>query len=167
VAGFCYFNNMAAACEALLSRGDASRVAIVDVDVHHGDGTEEILHGRDGLLFCSLHQSPLYPGTGLKSRGNCLNVTLPPGTGEKDYLLALEGLLRSVEDFKPEVLAVSAGFDTYKECPIAELRLERRSYRRMGKLLAEACPRRFALLEGGYAPELPLLVESFLEAFFP
>ncbi len=166
VAGFCYFNNLAVACESLIKSAPTSRIAILDVDVHHGDGTQDIMLRREGVMFASLHQVPLYPGTGLKSEDNCLNFPLPPGTGEAFYLNTLEAALGSLLDFEPTILAVSAGFDTYKECPIAGLRLERNTYRRIGSLLGQTGLRRFAVLEGGYAAELPLLVENFLTGFF-
>lgn len=183
VAGFCYFNNVAIACEKLLRgtlgavpvAGNATgttrkendlRVGILDIDVHHGNGTEELLGRRDGILFCSLHQVPLYPGTGLHSHDNCFNFPLVPGTGEKDYLLALEEALKLLLDFKPEILAVSAGFDTYRECLIAQLRLEKKTYRRIGDMLSQTGLKRFAVLEGGYAEDLPILIENFLDGFF-
>jgi len=166
VAGFCFFNNLALSCARLLRDQHAHRIAIADVDVHHGDGTQELVLGRADILFCSLHQSPLYPGTGLESAKNCLNFPLPPGTGEADYLKALERGLGALLDFKPDVLAVSAGFDTYRECPIAQLRLEKGSYRRVGAMLAQTRLKRFAVLEGGYAEDLPVLVENFLDGFF-
>ena len=166
VAGFCYFNNVAvAALRALQERG-VRRVALLDIDVHHGDGSEAVLHGREDVRVCSLHQVPLYPGTGLRSRANCRNVPLPPGTREDAYLRALEPALTDLLDFKPDLLAVSAGFDTFKDDPIAQLELERRSYRRIGRLIAESGLPRFAVLEGGYAPDLPVLIEEFLEGFF-
>jgi acetoin utilization deacetylase AcuC-like enzyme len=163
VAGFCYVNNMAVC--SLKARGAGLKVATLDVDVHHGDGTEAIALGQSGWLFVSLHQVPLYPGTGLRSQDNCLNFPLEPFTGEADYLKTLEKALEKVLAFKPDLLGVSAGFDTYKECPIAQLRLERSSYRRMGKLIADSGLKRFALLEGGYAEDLPILVENFLNGF--
>lgn len=166
VAGFCYFNNIAIACEGLLASKKSSRVGILDVDVHHGDGTEAIFTRREGLLFCSLHQIPLYPGSGLRSHDNCLNFPLPPGTGEADYLRTLEQALQPLLDFKPEVLAVSAGFDTYKECPIAQLQLEKKTYRRIGEMIASTKLKRLAVLEGGYAEAMPILIENFLDGFF-
>jgi len=166
VAGFCYFNNLAIACEKLLITKKVSLIAILDVDVHHGDGTQDILRGREGVLFCSLHQIPLYPGSGLKSRDNCFNFPLSPGTAEGPYLKTLEQAVTLALDFKPELLAVSAGFDTYKECPIAGLKLDKPTYRRIGNLLAQTRLPRFAVLEGGYSPELPLLIENFLDGFF-
>lgn len=166
VAGFCYFNNLALACEKLRIDKKTGPIAILDIDVHHGDGTEELLQKRAGFLFCSLHQDPLYPGTGLKSHDNCHNFPLPPGTVEANYLKVLEQALRLIGDFKPELLAVSAGFDTYRECPIAQLKLEKKTYTRIGRMLSEMKLKRFAVLEGGYAEDLPLLIENFLDGFF-
>ena len=166
VAGFCYFNNLALSCAHLLKTGKAQRLAILDIDVHHGDGTESLVLGRDSLRFCSLHQSPLYPGTGLESHANCENIPLSEGTGEAAYLKELEPALSRLLDFKPDVLAVSAGFDTYKEDPIAGLKLEKKTYARIGRLLASTKLKRFAVLEGGYAEDLPALIEQFLDGFF-
>jgi acetoin utilization deacetylase AcuC-like enzyme len=163
VAGFCYVNNMAVAC--LKAAAEGVRVATVDVDVHHGDGTESIALGRTDWLFVSLHQTPLYPGTGLRSQDNCLNFPLPPFTAEGEYIKTLERTLERVLQFKPGLLAVSAGFDTYKDCPIAQMKLDRLSYRRMGKLLADTKLPRFAVLEGGYAEDLPILIENFISGF--
>ncbi|MBI5203193.1 MAG: histone deacetylase [Elusimicrobia bacterium] len=162
VAGFCYYNNLAIAVAGIPGK----KVAIVDVDVHHGDGTEAWAFGRENVTFVSLHQVPLYPGSGLKSRGNCRNIPLPPGTHETQYLKALEGALHEVLNSKPDLLAVSAGFDTYKEDPIAQLKLDAATYKRIGKMLAETKLPRFAVLEGGYAEALPLLIERFLDGFF-
>ena len=166
MAGFCYFNNLALACERLLKKGAARRIAILDIDVHHGDGTQALLQGREGIHFTSLHQAPLYPGTGLESKDNCFNYPLPPLTGETAYLKTFETALGKALDFKPEILAISAGFDTYKECAIAQLKLEKKTYRRLGGMLAETNLPRFAVLEGGYTDAMPLLIENFLEGFF-
>ncbi len=166
VAGFCYFNNLALACGHLLKTGKAKRVAILDVDVHHGDGTESLVLGNEAIRFCSLHQFPLYPGTGAASRGNCENIPLPEGTDEDAYLSALEPALERLLRFTPDVLAVSAGFDTYKEDPLAGLKLDVKTYKRIGKLIAATKLPRFAVLEGGYADAMPKLVESFLDGFF-
>lgn len=166
VAGFCYFNNLALAVARLQKEKKAARVAILDVDVHHGDGTEELVLGRENVLFVSLHQVPLYPGSGLASRANCRNVPLEAGTGEADYLPLVEAELSRILAFKPEALAVSAGFDTYKDDPIAGLKLEKQTYKKLGRLIAETKLPRFAVLEGGYADDLPILVEKFLDGFF-
>src|SRR5205814_2272331 len=102
VSGFCYFNNLALAVARLQKEKKAARVAILDVDVHHGDGTEELMTKREQVLFCSLHQSPLYPGTGLRSHDNILNFPLPPGTGETEYLRTLETAIEAALDAKPD-----------------------------------------------------------------
>lgn len=166
VSGFCFFNNVALAAARYQAEHPGKRVAIIDVDVHHGDGTQELMAGRENVLFCSLHQIPLYPGTGVHSEENCLNFGLPPETGEARYLETLEQALYHAETFKPDLVAVSAGFDTFKEDPIAHMRLEKATYKRMGRLIAQLKKPRFAALEGGYAVELPKLVELFLEGFF-
>ncbi len=165
VAGFCFLNNIAIAVQKALDDRKAERVAIVDVDVHHGDGTEDIARGREGWLFLSIHQSPLYPGTGLVSEGNCLNYPVPPGTDGEGYLKVLGQVLDEVKRFNPDLLAVSAGFDTFRDCPIANLALVERDYQGIGSALS-TFPRRFAVLEGGYAPELPALIDNFLQGFF-
>ena len=131
VSGFCYFNNVALACEKLKVEKKAARVGILDIDVHHGDGTQELMLGRGGVLFCSLHQVPLFPGTGLDSVGNCRNYPLQPGTDEGPYLKTEE---RGADAGLRRILAVSAGFDTYKDdraahARQADLRAHRKSHR--------------------------------------
>lgn len=166
VSGFCYLNNLALAVARLQKDGKAKKVAILDVDVHHGDGTEELVLGRENVFFISLHQVPLYPGTGLVSRGNCRNVPVAAGTGEDEYLPVIEEELTRILAFKPDYLAVSAGFDTYKEDPLAGLKLEKATYKKLGALIAQTKLPRLAVLEGGYADDLPALVEKFLDGFF-
>lgn len=166
VAGFCYLNNVALACARLQKKKPALKIAIVDFDVHHGDGTQSLVLGRENTAFVSLHQFPLYPGTGRESLGNCVNVPLPEGTDGDRYLLAFEPALEAVLASKPDLLAVSAGFDAYKEDPIAGLKLDRATFRDIGALLASTRLPRFAVLEGGYSEDLPKLVESFLDGFF-
>lgn len=166
VAGFCYLNNIAIAVARLQKKRPGLKVGIVDFDVHHGDGTESIVYRRENISFVSLHQFPLYPGTGKESRGNCLNVPLPEGTNGDQYLRAFVPALEAVLATMPECLAVSAGFDAYKDDPIAGLKLDRATFRKIGALLAATKLPRFATLEGGYSEELPKLVEGFLEGFF-
>ncbi|RJQ19369.1 MAG: histone deacetylase [Nitrospiraceae bacterium] len=161
--GFCYFNNIAIA--SLKAKEKIGKVAIVDFDCHHGNGTEDIMHGREDFLYLSLHQSPLYPGTGLRSRENCINYPLPPGTTPDEYLSALQDGLKHVEKFNPDVLAVSAGFDTYKLDPITSLTLEKDTYRKIGGMLAGLNKPAFAILEGGYSRDLPECVHQFLLGF--
>jgi acetoin utilization deacetylase AcuC-like enzyme len=158
--GFCYFNNIAIA--SLKIREKVKKVAIVDFDCHHGNGTEDIFFGREGFLYLSLHQSPLYPGTGLISRENCINYPLPAETSPDEYLSTLEQGLKQVEDFNPDVLAISAGFDSYKLDPITNLTLEKGTYKEIGKMLAKLARPTFAILEGGYSKDLAECVYQFL-----
>jgi acetoin utilization deacetylase AcuC-like enzyme len=166
VAGFCYLNNLALAVARLQKAKPGLKVAIVDFDVHHGDGTESLVLGRENTSFLSLHQYPLYPGTGLETRDNCENVPLEAGTDGDRWLKAFEPALGALLEGKPDVLAVSAGFDAYRGDPIAGLKLDRATFKRIGALLAATKLPRFATLEGGYSEDLPLLVESFLDGFF-
>lgn len=166
VAGFCYLNNLAAAVARLQAKKPGLKVAIVDFDVHHGDGTQSLVQAREGIAFLSLHQYPLYPGSGGRPLGNCDNVPLPAGTDERAYLKSFDPALERLLAAKPDLLAVSAGFDAYKEDPIAGLRLEKGTFRAIGRRLAETGLPRFAALEGGYSEDLPYLVEAFLEGFF-
>lgn len=166
VAGFCYLNNLALAVARLQKQKPGLKVAIVDFDVHHGDGTESLVLGRPNTEFLSLHQFPLYPGTGRETRGNCRNIPLEAGTAEDAWLGSFVPALEDVLKTKPDVLAVSAGFDAYKGDPIAGLKLDKSTFKRIGSLLAQTKLPRFATLEGGYSEDLPLLVESFLDGFF-
>ncbi|OGR96872.1 MAG: hypothetical protein A2V88_04690 [Elusimicrobia bacterium RBG_16_66_12] len=166
VAGFCYLNNLALAAARLQKTKPGLKIGIVDFDVHHGDGTQSLVLGRPGVSFLSLHQFPLYPGTGGESAGNCLNVPLPEGTDGDRYLRSFEPAFGKILATKPDILAVSAGFDAYKEDPIAGLKLDKTTFKRIGALLAQTKLPRFAVLEGGYSEDLPLLVESFLDGFF-
>jgi len=166
VAGFCYLNNLALSVARLQKAKPGLKVAIVDFDVHHGDGTQELVLGRENTTFLSLHQYPLYPGTGLDTRANCWNIPLEVGTNGDRWLETFEPVFGLLLDTKPDLLAVSAGFDAYKGDPIAGLKLDRATFKRIGSLLAQTKLPRFAALEGGYSEDLPLLVESFLDGFF-
>lgn len=159
--GFCYFNNIAIA--SIKAAEGSGKVAIVDFDCHHGNGTEDIVLGRENFLYISLHQSPLYPGTGLKSRGNCINYPLPASTSPEEFLSALSEGIKKVEEFNPDLLAISAGFDSYKLDPITNLSLELDTYRQTGRMLAGLKKPTFAVLEGGYSRDLPECVYQFLE----
>jgi len=166
VAGFCYLNNLALSVARLQKAKPGLKVAIVDFDVHHGDGTQELVMGRENTTFLSLHQYPLYPGTGLDSRANCWNIPLEAGMNGDAWLHTFEPVFGLLLNTKPDVLAVSAGFDAYKEDPIAGLKLDRATFKRIGSMLAQTKLPRYATLEGGYSEDLPLLVESFLDGFF-
>ncbi|HET9870419.1 MAG TPA: histone deacetylase [bacterium] len=160
--GFCYFNSMAVAVQAQVDSGKARRVAVLDLDCHHGNGTEDFCMGKDGLLYVSIHQSPAYPGTGTQSRENCLNYPLPPGTTEGGYFPVLEKALRAVRGFKPDLVGISMGFDTYERDPLTQFGLKRGDFAALGKQTRALGFPQFALLEGGYHADLPFLVEEFL-----
>ena len=161
--GFCYFNNIAIATKKILPK--VKKVAILDIDVHHGNGTEDIFKGSKDVLFVSLHQSPLYPGTGLKSEGNCLNFPLASGTDEKEYFDVLKQALVKIKQFKPGLIGMSCGFDTFEEDPIAGLKLKIDSYKKIAQMVSELRIPIFCILEGGYSSILPQCIESFLEEF--
>lgn len=158
--GFCYFNNVAIAVKKA-----GVRTAILDLDVHHGNGTQDIFLGEKDVLFASLHQSPHYPGTGLKSESNCLNYPLPAGTDEKAYMKTLQKAIAEITRFKPELLAVSMGFDTYKGDTLSGIMLREGSYALIGKSIKELSIPTFVALEGGYSSNLGELVRNFLDAF--
>jgi acetoin utilization deacetylase AcuC-like enzyme len=158
--GFCYFNNIAVAV-----RKSGKRTLIVDIDGHHGNGTQDIFLGDPQVVYISLHRSPLYPGTGLSSVGNCLNFPLPAHCGDKLYLEALdEALHQALRDFNPEQVALSLGLDGYRDDPLASLGLSTSAYREIGRRVAGLKLPAFAVLEGGYLPELlGPNIEAFLE----
>ncbi|MFQ5793657.1 MAG: histone deacetylase family protein [Candidatus Bipolaricaulia bacterium] len=145
VAGFCYFNNIAVAVRRL-----GVRTLILDIDGHHGDGTQEIFLGDAQVVYISLHRSPLYPGTGLRSEGNCYNYPLEAGCGDRRYLETLETALGVVDVDGIEQIAISAGFDAYWKDPLASLGLTTDGYRAIGRWAAELHRPWFAVLEGGY-----------------
>lgn len=159
--GFCYFNNLAIAVKTSLQK--VKKVAILDVDCHHGNGTQDIFLGDPNILYVSLHQSPFYPGTGLTSEFNAINFPLPAGTGEKKYLEKLDIGLRKIYEFSPELLAISAGFDTYKKDPLTLFGLEMESFRKIGQRIKKLASPTFAVLEGGYSKNLPLCIYNFLK----
>lgn len=162
--GFCYFNNIAVAVKKAVLKG--KKAAVLDIDCHHGNGTEDIFLGQENVLYVSLHQSPLYPGTGLSSRENCLNFPLYPGTREEKYLDTLESALEEIGKFSPDLLAVSVGFDTYMGDPLTDIDLDKQSYCEIGKMIASSHKNRFSILEGGYSKDLPECVYQFLKGFF-
>ena len=165
--GFCYLNQVAVS--ALAARRDPAvrRVAVWDFDAHHCNGTEAILRGREGFLVCSVHQAPGYPGTGLADAGNCRNWPLRPYTPREQHLDALRASLDAVVAFRPDLVLVSAGFDAYARDPITEMALEAEDFAALGRWLHETGLPAAAVLEGGYSPDLPLLVEGFLAAWEP
>ena len=162
--GFCFLNNVALAARYAQAELGLARVAIVDFDVHHGNGTEAIFRDDDSVLFCSLHQWPFYPGTGGPGTSDetTLNVPLPAGAEDAELLAAFEQLVEpAVAEFAPELVLVSAGFDAHLEDPLGGLALSDGCFCELGRRCAALAPRLAAVLEGGYnLGTLPRLVES-------
>lgn len=161
--GFCLFNNIAVAARHAQAVHGIERVAIVDWDVHHGNGTQAIFWEDPSVLFVSLHQYPFYPGSGSRQeegegpgRGTTINLPLPAGTGEDVYLAAFDGVVvPALRTFAPDLILVSAGFDAHADDPLAQMRLRTESFALMAERLrdaaAELCGGRLVLvLEGGY-----------------
>lgn len=159
--GFCYFNNIAIAVARILDK--VKRVAIVDIDCHHGNGTQDIFLGNKKVLYVSLHQSHIFPLTGLKSERNCLNHPLDGGTGPEEYLAVFKKALKEVQKFNPDLIAISAGFDTYKKDPLTNINLEKETYLTIGQKINELSRPHFSVLEGGYSDDLSECVYNFLE----
>lgn len=160
LAGFCYFNNIAIAVEKL--RRQNKKIAIIDFDCHHGNGTQDIFKGQDNILYLSWHQNPLYPGTGLESQANCLNFPLPAGTTEDKYLAVFKQGLDRVGEFNPDLVAISAGFDSYRRDPLGGMKLEKTTFRKIAQLISSLGKPAFAVLEGGYSKDLPFCISEFL-----
>ncbi len=158
--GFCVFNNVAIAAMHALEAHGVSRVAVIDFDVHHGNGTQTIAERDRRLFFASTHQSPCYPGTGAAHEtgiaGNVVNAPLPPGAGSAPWRAAMERqVLPALEAFAPKLILVSAGFDAHKDDPLAQMALEDDDFAWAGARLREAALRcckgkLVSTLEGGY-----------------
>jgi acetoin utilization deacetylase AcuC-like enzyme len=165
--GFCYLNQVAIAALAARQNPSVRRVAVWDFDAHHGNGTEAILMDREGFLYCSVHQSPCYPGTGLRDIGNSRNWPIPPHAARGTHMDALRESLDAATRFQPDLILVSAGFDAYVGDPITEMTLEVDDFAALGRWLREAGIPAAAVLEGGYSQDLPVLVSAFLDAWAP
>jgi acetoin utilization deacetylase AcuC-like enzyme len=167
--GFCIFDNVAVAARHAQVELGLERVAIIDYDVHHGNGTEAIFRHDPSVLFVSLHQWPFYPGTGGPgtSDEHTLNVPLPAGSGDAEYLRVFEDLVEpAVVAFAPDVVLVSAGFDAHVADPMGEMRVTADGFRELSARCAALGPRTAAVLEGGYnLRTLPDLVEAALDGF--
>ena len=167
--GFCIFNNVAVAARYAQEELGLRRVAIVDFDVHHGNGTEAAFRDDQSVLFVSLHQWPFYPGTGGPgtSDDHTLNLPLSAGSGDDVYLRAFAQLVEpEVQAFDPGLVLVSAGFDAHVEDPLAQMNVTADGFRELARRCAALGPRVAAVLEGGYNLEtLPGLVDAALEGF--
>ncbi len=161
--GFCLFNNAAIAARYLREREGVGRVLIVDWDVHHGNGTQHIFEEDPTVFYFSVHQFPLYPGTGSSRErgrgpgvGATLNCPLPPGSGDAEFLGALEGSLEpAAESFRPEFVLVSAGFDAHRADPLANLEVTTEAYGEATRIVRRVAERHaggrlVSVLEGGY-----------------
>ena len=160
--GFCYFNNVAVAVLEALAQG-VERVAVLDFDVHHGNGTEAILLSHPRAATFSVHQYPAYPGTGGEDvGGNAFNYPVAPMTPRAEYRLVLLQALAELAAFRPNLIAVSAGFDAYAGDPIAHEKLEVEDFHWLGDQIRRLSLPTFNVLEGGYSDELPELILAYL-----
>jgi len=165
--GFCIYNNVAAGANYLLDKYKLNKVAIIDFDVHHGNGTQDIFYDNEKVLYISTHQFPFYPGSGTDQEkgkhNNIFNIPLPAGTTSEEYLIAYEYVLKKITEFKPEFILLSAGFDAHKDDPLAQFQLESKDFYeitkktlKLSKLYSDG--KVVSILEGGY--DLLALQES-------
>jgi acetoin utilization deacetylase AcuC-like enzyme len=167
--GFCIYNNVAVGAHYLLKKYKLKKIAIIDFDVHHCNGTQDIFYENEKVIYISTHQFPFYPGSGTeKEKGkfnNFFNIPLPAGTSSEEYLNAYEFVLQKLNEFKPEFILLSAGFDAHKDDPLAQLQLESKDFYELTKRTLElsklSCHGKVvSILEGGY--DLLALQESTL-----
>jgi len=165
--GFCIYNNVAVGANYLINKYKLNKIAIIDFDVHHGNGTQDIFYDNQKILYISTHQFPYYPGSGTeKEKGkynNIFNIPLPAGTNSEEYLNAYEFVLKKISEFKPEFILLSAGFDAHKDDPLAQFRLESKDFYKITKRTLELSKlysdgKVVSILEGGY--DLLALQES-------
>jgi acetoin utilization deacetylase AcuC-like enzyme len=157
--GFCIYNNVAVGANYLIEKYKYNKVAIIDFDVHHGNGTQDIFYNNEKVLYISTHQYPYYPGSGSEKEtgkfNNILNIPLEAGTTAEQFLNAYENVLKKLKEFKPEFLLFSAGFDAHINDPLAQLRLSSEDFYHLTKRTLEVSKSMFngnvvSILEGGY-----------------
>ena len=157
--GFCIYNNVAIGAHYLIDKYNYNRVAILDFDVHHGNGTQDIFYENENVLFISTHQYPYYPGSGSEQEkgkfNNIKNIPLPAGTNSERYFNAFEYALKKLKEFKPEFILISAGFDAHKDDPLAQIKLETEDFyiitKRILEISKKFCNGKVvSILEGGY-----------------
>jgi acetoin utilization deacetylase AcuC-like enzyme len=168
--GFCIYNNVAVGAAYLLHHYQYKKVAIIDYDVHHGNGTQEIFYNNPNVLYISTHQYPFYPGTGsVNEKGasnNILNIPLDPGTSSDIYFNSFENVLKKLKSFNPEFILLSSGFDAHQKDPLAQVNLKSKDFyeitKRIMNVADNICDGRIvSILEGGY--DLNALKESAYE----
>ena len=165
--GFCIYNNVAVGAHYLMEKYKFNKIAIIDFDVHHGNGTQNIFYDNEKVLYISTHQYPFYPGTGANNEkgkhSNILNIPLPAGTSSEEYMNAYEHVLKKLKEFKPEFLLFSAGFDAHQDDPLAQFKLKSKDFyditKRTLKVINKSINNKVvSILEGGY--DLNALKES-------
>jgi len=165
--GFCVYNNVAVGAYYLIEKYNLSKVAIIDFDVHHGNGTQDIFYNNEKVLYISSHQYPYYPGSGAASekgvKNNILNIPLDSGTQSHEFLNAYDVIFKKLKEFKPRFILLSAGFDAHRNDPLAQINLESKDYytltKRIMSLAKDLCGEKIvSILEGGY--DLNSLEES-------
>jgi len=165
--GFCIYNNVAVGANYLIDKYKLNKIAIIDFDVHHGNGTQDIFYDNEKVLYISTHQFPFYPGSGTEQEkgkyNNIFNIPLPAGTTSEEFLNAYEYVLKKINEFKPEFILLSAGFDAHKDDPLAQFQLESKDFYEITKRTLELsnlyCNGNVvSILEGGY--DLLALQES-------
>jgi len=170
--GFCFVNNVAVAARYLQNKYKIKKIAIIDFDVHHGNGTQEIFYQDRTVAYGSVHEYPLFPGTGSEQEigvGNVFNAPIIAGTDGKDFINIFEKkILLNIDKFKPEIILISAGFDAHKRDPLANINLESENYNQITKMIIEIANthsqgRVISFLEGGY--DLLALSKSIKEHF--